>query len=210
MIREAFLEAAEAALALVRDHAVTSRWQEPSALPGMTVGGLVAHLVWQVIRADEVLAADPPTHAPIDVLEHYRRSAWVGGDLESEANLAIRDTGEAHAAAGPEQVADSAGATLERVRARLVDEPADRLVALPWAGWALTLDDFLLTRTMELVVHADDLVASVGLATPEMPAAATDATIQLLAAVAAQRHGPYPLIRALTRAERAPSSILAF
>lgn len=210
MIREAFLEAAEVAQTLVRDLAVTSRWQDPSALAGMTVGGLAAHLAWQVMRADEVLASDPPTHPPIDVLEHYRRSAWVGGDLESEANLTIRESGEAQAAAGPEQVADSAEAVLARVRTRLVDAPAERLVELLWAGWALSLDDFLLTRTMEIVVHSDDLAVSVGLATPEMPAVATDATIQLLAAVAAERHGPYPLIRALTRAERAPASILAF
>jgi hypothetical protein len=49
-----------------------------------------------------------------------------------------------------------------------------------------------------------------GRATPKVPAAATDAVIGLLAAVAARRHGPVSVIRALTRAERAPGSIAAF
>ena len=42
-------------------------------------------------------------------------------------------------------------------------------VFIPWHGWALTTDDFLVTRSMELVVHSDDLAASVGLPTPDFP-----------------------------------------
>lgn len=63
---------------------------------------------------------------------------------------------------------------------------------------------------MELVVHLDDLAVRVGVPTPEVPAAATDAVIGLLAALAARRHGAVPVIRALTRAERAPESIAGF
>ena len=40
---------------------------------------------------------------------------------------------------------------------------------IPWQGWSLTAHDFLVTRLMEIVVHADDLAASVGLPTPEFP-----------------------------------------
>ena len=40
---------------------------------------------------------------------------------------------------------------------------------IPWQGWSLTAHDFLVTRLMEIVVHSDDLAASVGLPTPEFP-----------------------------------------
>jgi hypothetical protein len=63
---------------------------------------------------------------------------------------------------------------------------------------------------MELVVHIDDLAISVGIPTPELPAAATDAVIALLGALAARRHGPVAIVRALARAERVPSFIAAF
>jgi hypothetical protein len=71
------------------------------------------------------------------------------------------------------------------------------------------VNDFLLTRVMELVVHADDLAVSLGIATPPMPEAATEATIQLLSRIAAWRHGPLSVVRALARRERAPASIAA-
>ncbi len=40
---------------------------------------------------------------------------------------------------------------------------------LPQTGWALSLGDFLTTRTMELAVHMDDLAVSVGLPARELP-----------------------------------------
>jgi hypothetical protein len=58
-------------------------------------------------------------------------------------------------------------------------------------------------------VHADDLAVSLNLPTPPLPATATEATIQLLARLAAWRHGPLPVVRALARRERAPASIAA-
>ena len=80
---------------------------------------------------------------------------------------------------------------------------------LPQAGWGLTLDDFLTTRMLELAVHLDDLAVSVGIATPELPDAAFDPVLILLARLAAGRHGQAALLRALARAERAPAAINA-
>jgi hypothetical protein len=85
--------------------------------------------------------------------------------------------------------------------------PADRVVDL--GDWALTLDDFLLTRVLEVVVHADDLAVSLGVATPALPVAATDAAVELLARLAVWRHGPVAVVRALARRERAPDSVAA-
>jgi hypothetical protein len=63
---------------------------------------------------------------------------------------------------------------------------------------------------MELVVHGDDLAVSVGVPTPVFPPAATEITLDLLVRVAAWRHGPVALVRALARRERAPETVAAF
>ena len=60
---------------------------------------------------------------------------------------------------------------------------------------------------MELVVHADDLACSVGLPTPEFPEEVTAPVVELLARLAVRRHGVTDVVRALSRAERAPASI---
>jgi len=90
--------------------------------------------------------------------------------------------------------------------AGLLRDPA---VAAAWQRPSV-LANMLLTRTMELAVHGDDLAASVGIATPELSPSAADAVIGLLARLATRRHGPTGIIRALTRAERAPTTIAAF
>ncbi|HEX6075208.1 MAG TPA: maleylpyruvate isomerase N-terminal domain-containing protein [Micromonosporaceae bacterium] len=210
MIRQVFLATAEVVLDLVRDRAVGTRWAEPSALPGFTTGGLAAHLAGQVTRADSVLRGLPSPDSAIALLDHYQRSDWVHSDRDSEINVAIRESGERHAEAGQHGVVELTGAALERLRQRLPTEPSGRVVELPWAGWCLTLDDFLITRIMEMVVHSDDLAVSVDVDTPRMPGDALDATIRLLAAVAARRHGALAVIRTFSRVERAPGSVAAF
>ena len=83
-------------------------------------------------------------------------------------------------------------------------------VLIPWQGWALTVRDWLVTREMEIVVHSDDLAASVGVPTPEFPESVVTPVLALLTAVAARRHGQTALVRALSRPQRAPSSVSAF
>ena len=60
---------------------------------------------------------------------------------------------------------------------------------LPWTGWALTLDDLLLTRMMEIAVHSDDLAVSVDLPTPAFPPRVFTPVLGLLTALAVERHG---------------------
>jgi hypothetical protein len=74
----------------------------------------------------------------------------------------------------------------------------------------LLLDDLLVTRMMELAVHSDDLAVSVGIATPALPERAVDTVIELLSRLAVRRHGPTAVLRALSRAERAPATVAAF
>ena len=44
-VRGLVVEAVDAAAALIASNEVAARWEEPSALSGMTVGALAAHLV---------------------------------------------------------------------------------------------------------------------------------------------------------------------
>ncbi|WP_220182723.1 hypothetical protein [Sphaerisporangium album] len=62
---------------------------------------------------------------------------------------------------------------------------------------------------MELAVHSDDLAVSVGVPTPPLDPGAVDTVIGLLSRLAVRRHGPVNVLRALSRAERAPALINA-
>ncbi len=81
---------------------------------------------------------------------------------------------------------------------------------MPWGPWPLTLADLLITRMMEIAVHDDDLACSVGRPTPALPDEVTDTVVVLLARLAVRRHGPVTVVRAFSRAERAPATVAAF
>ncbi len=206
----AFVEAAGSALALIRDPAVVDRWTEASALRGFTVGGLAAHLGSQVLSADRALHEPVPPVETVGLLDHYARSLWVGAPLDEGANAQILTGGEDAAGQGPQAVAVKVNEALARLTAALPAESGTRIVHLPWWSWSLSLDDLLVTRMMEIAVHSDDLAVSVGLPTPPLPAAVLEPVLDLLARLATRRHGATALLRAYSRAERAPASIAAF
>ncbi|MEU4585467.1 maleylpyruvate isomerase N-terminal domain-containing protein [Kitasatospora aureofaciens] len=209
--RADFLAAAGAAEALLRRTEVAEGWARPSALAQWSVGGLAGHLAYQVLCVPEVLAAPVPVEETVGLLEHYRRSRWVGAGVEAEINVRIRQGSEALGASGPAALSRRVSGTLAGLPAVLLGEDGRRPVRLPfWGAWSLTLDDLLATRTMELAVHADDLAVSVGALTPELPPGTAESVIVLLTRLAVRRHGQVSVLRALSRAERAPGSIAAF
>jgi hypothetical protein len=207
--RDGYLSAAGQALALLREPAVAAAWDKPSALAEMTVGGLAGHLAYQIFSVSPVLGEPPSGQAPIPLLEHYARAVWIAAPLDSEANAGIRARAEDIGADGASSLIERADAALAEQRAGLPGLPGDQAVFMPQVGWALSLDDFLTTRMMELAVHMDDLAVSVGLATPELPDNAFDPVLIMLTRLAARRHGQAALVRALARAERAPEAINA-
>jgi Mycothiol maleylpyruvate isomerase N-terminal domain len=209
-IRASYLAAADVAVRLLGDAAVAQRWTAPSVLPGMPVSALAGHLARQVFWVERLLVPRPGAELPISLLDHYARSAWAAADPDSEANAGIRRDAAAEAAPGAGALAARAADTAGRLSDVLASEPPDRVVLLPWGPWPLTLDDLLLSRLLEIAVHDDDLALSAGLPTPELPGDATDLVLALLARLAARRHGPTAVIRALSRAERAPPTIAAF
>jgi hypothetical protein len=212
-VRATFLQAAEYAAGLLADPAVAARWDDPSALADMSVGALAGHLARQVLLVRRQLtepAGVPETNAPISLLDHYDRVAWAGAGPQDEANVSIRRSSAAEAADGPARLAARTADAAGWLRGRLSAEPAERAVFLPWGPWALTLDDMLRTRTMEIAVHGDDLSCSADLGQAPVPDAVAEEAIALLTRLALRRHGPAAVLRALSRAERAPATIAAF
>jgi len=208
--RDGYLAAASIAAGLLAEAEVARQWDRGSALPAMPVSALAGHLARQIFNLEEVLAGGASAGMPISLTEHYARSGWVDAGLDDEPNVVVRTGGAAEAAAGPAALAARARDTLARLAARLPAEPPGLVILVPWGPWPLTLDDFLVTRMMEIAVHSDDLAHSVGLPTPLFPAEVADAVVVLLARLAARRHGAPAIIRAFSRAERAPEHIAAF
>jgi Mycothiol maleylpyruvate isomerase N-terminal domain len=207
---DSYLAAAAAATALLSEAAVAERWAAPSALPDMSVAALAGHLARQIFSVEALVAQDACDQRPISLLDHYARVTWIDAGLDDEPNVSVRRAGAAEAAEGPAALASRARGSTGRLRASLPGEPLDRVVVLPWGPWPLTLADLLTTRMLEIAVHGDDLAHSTGLPAPDLPADVTDTVVVLLARLAVRRHGPTAILRALSRAERAPAAFSAF
>lgn len=196
-----FLTAASISLRLTRRPEVSDYWREPSALPEMSVGALACHLGRQTVRAAELLPA-PTDVPPLDCADaHYRRAAWVTTTSPDDPPN-DRSTDDAEAALGPSALDDRVAKGLETVRALLASGDARAVVLIPWQGWSLRRDDFLLTRLLEIVVHAADLAVSVGVGTPEFPDEVFAPVRDLLVRLAVERHGQSAVISTLSRSER--------
>jgi hypothetical protein len=197
----AFPLAAAIALDLVQRREVGEQWLNPSVLPKMSIGALACHLGRQVVRAAALLpvATDIPPLECVD--DHYHRAAWVKSTSPDDPSN-DRSTDDAEAAFGAAALADRSAEGLETVRQLLAAGTASEVVPIPWQGWSLRRDDFLLTRMLEIVVHADDLARSLGVRTPEFPAEAFAPVRDLLVRLAVDRHGQSAVIGALARSER--------
>ena len=201
-VRDPYLEAAARAAALLHDPRVASAWDGESVLAGMTVGALAGHLARSVLQVEWFLDG-PLDHGnePTTAVTYYARIVDAP-DPGSALNRGVRARSQESAAAGAAAVASDTAAALDRLRARLPQEPADRRVAiLHRPGEEMLLDEYLRTRCVELAVHTDDLALSVG-ADVRAPDPATAVAINLLVAAAAERHGRLAVLHALSRRER--------
>jgi hypothetical protein len=205
----AVLRAVDSLVELVSAPAVAASWEGESALPGMSVGGLARHLVSQPECAVEFLQISPPPGTnTLWLMDYYDRVDWLHAAVDAPENTSIRD--DFNELSGPGH-ADSVD-ILRRARADLPAALAGAGPAtyVPWQDCALHVDDFLACRLLEIVVHADDLAASVGVPTPQFEKDALDPVVALLATLSVRRRGQDPVVRALARSERAEGSVSAF
>ncbi|MFN2587990.1 MAG: maleylpyruvate isomerase N-terminal domain-containing protein [Actinomycetota bacterium] len=199
-VARAFLDAGRVAAELIARPEVGAGWDGPSALPELTVRGLTGHLLRATVSVEAYLNRDEPDGQPIGAAAYYLQ-AVDEPDIHSPLHRAIRQRGEEQAAPGYESVRDEAFGMLDRLETRLDAEPAGRKVRV-YKDFVLLLDDYLVTRVIELVVHVDDLAASVGAAAPPLPRDATRIAIDALVEMARLKHGDLAVLRALTRRER--------
>jgi len=206
-IRALFCEAAEATTPLLAEPTLVERFDGPSALAEFTVRGLAGHLLRAMTSVETYLdrpgpdAGSKAAAAVISAATYYAKVMGTATDINSDLHRSVRQRGVEAAPGPPGEFAGVWAEAVDRIRGRLAAEPAGRSVQV-YGDLVLALDDYLITRLVELVVHADDLAASLGVAPPPMPTAATGLAIATLVEVARVHHGDAAVLRALTRRER--------
>ena len=194
-IRAAFLQAATEAASLVGRRDLGDKWNEPSTLEGLEIGHLAGHLARAVLTVHWYLDMPEPDPPTMSAGEYF---ASITGEIESEANVAIRERAVEASRGGWARLYLDVGNALDHLRRRLPDERADHRI--PAGGGALLVDEYLRTRIVELVVHIGDLCRSLGIDTPDMPDA-TRIAIGVLLDTALARHGETAVLHALSRRE---------
>ncbi|WP_165942756.1 maleylpyruvate isomerase N-terminal domain-containing protein [Micromonospora sp. KC721] len=205
-----FLATAAVVSALLHDSRLADRWTQPSALRDFRISGLAGHLGRAVFNVERYL--DAPVPAGVDQIDAVRYFLTAGDPQagpEDPTQRHIRARGEQAAGTGATDLADRFDAARARLEPRLADLPSEHPV-LVFDRWAMPLDQCLITRLIELAVHLDDLAVSLGVPTPDIPDEAADVVVTTLARIARAHHGTVPLLRALSRRERAPGVITAF
>jgi uncharacterized protein (TIGR03083 family) len=211
MTVDPYLSAARTAGELLRSPVLAERWDAPSALADFRISGLAGHLGRGVFSLEQYLAAELPQDVPpIDAVTYLATiTTELGADPSAEGNTMVRDRGEADAAAGPQDLADRYDAAVARLAGTLPGLTGD-LTVLMIGRFVVPLHECLITRMIELLVHADDLAVSLGVPTPDFDDRAADLVVGALAGAARRRHGTLPVLRALSRSERATAPISAF
>lgn len=199
-MRAQFLAGARVVLEAVQDPDVVVRWDDPSVLEGQTVASVVGHLargsVWVV---EDYLTAEPPD-GPADFESAADYFATVVDRLTPQDHRRIRNRGAAVADVGYEGVVEHLIGAIDRLSDRLSTETPDRLISV-YGGLVMALDDYLLTRIVEQVVHLDDLARSLGREAWPNPPDADALTLACAVEIGRRRLGGPAMIRALFRSD---------
>jgi len=198
------ISSSAAAAELVASPAVAKRWDEPSALEGMTVGALSADLV----RATGATLAyldrtDPATRPQGELLT---KVTYFHAAIDSPIHERIKEVSADEASAGADGVAARAREVAEELATRLPVEPEDRLIGA-LGDRMLLLDDFCRTRMIEIGMHIDDLAHSVDVPTPDLGSDVTGEVIDIVVGIARHMQGDWSVIHALARAERSDGDV---
>lgn len=208
MIIENYLTTARVAATLLRAPEVAERWTQPSALAEFRISGLAGHLAAAAFRVSESLSAPVPAEPLVDAAEYFARAGSPSDPLDAPRHEGVRRLGESTAVDGPAALASRFDAAIAELDVVLPGLPVDRPVF--GVRSVLRLDQWVLTRLVELVVHIDDLAVSVGVPTPVLAAEASDLVITTLARIAVRHHGAVAVVRSLSRRERVSSPVVAF
>jgi uncharacterized protein (TIGR03083 family) len=203
-----YFEVAECAADLLDDPETAKRWDEPSALEGLSVGGLVAHIGMGPRYILVLLDGPEVGGAPVVGIGQYV-AAFKMDSFDADIHRYIRDKAAHSASYGPDRTRARFRESIAALRDRLGGEPGDRILDMrPTLPWAITLADRIRLQTFDLVVHLDDLAISLGRSGAEAPKGASTVAIDAMLEAARSQHGDRAVIRALSRRERSPDEIL--
>ncbi|QGQ20206.1 hypothetical protein GC089_14605 [Cellulomonas sp. JZ18] len=205
--RSVYRKGVDVAVGLVGSEAVADAWDAPSALVGMTVGELAAHLARSVLQVEWYLDGPLTPDAPLVTAVAYYGDLTGTAEPTSELNTGVRERSAQTAAHGRDALVAAVVAASDRLRERLPHEPADRRLTVGHRGHTLLLDEYLRTRCVELAVHTEDLALSVG-SDVRAPASTTAVAVDVLVGAARHRHGDVEVLHALSRRERATTDAL--
>lgn len=197
--RNAYLDSYRALRPLAESEELADRWDSESVLRDFSVRGLAGHLIartgWAVL---DYLDATPPADAePVEAAGYYATVLPRMGRAENEM---VRTRGEEAVPDGPQGLLARYEKALEGLTI-LDSEPDDRLVTV-FGGVVMRLDDYLVTRICEILIHADDLALSLEVEPPAFPRAAWDLALEHLLAVARLTHGDRAVLMGFARRER--------
>ena len=198
-IRTLVVEAVEAATDLVARPTIATRWDEPSALAGMTVGALAAH----------TLRAAGATIAYLDRTDPDQRSegelltavTYFHAAIDSPIHDRIKEVSADESGIGHLATVERFESLVGDLRDRLAAEPADRLIAA-LGGRMMSLDEFCRTRLIEVLTHLDDLAASADEERPPTDPESIAIVNDILVGIARHLRGDWTVMRALSRIER--------
>ena len=126
-VRGLVVEAFDAAAELIAGGEVAARWDEPSALSGMTVDALAAHLVRAAGATLAYLDRTDPTARPDGAL--LTPVTYSQAAIDSPIHERITEVSALEAAAGPDELVAHCARVASEMRIRLAAEPEERIPA---------------------------------------------------------------------------------
>jgi hypothetical protein len=197
-VRSAFLDTLRCVVAAIGSEAVAARWDDATVVPPYLVGQLLGHMYNAAAATERYLDAEPPVAPPAPPALYFAREP--SAEHAAAVNAGIRDRAARVSERGAAALTLDAAALHERLSARLATESDERVVAV-MGDIILTLDGYLQSRIVELIVHLDDLAVTLG-TDFQPPEAAIAIAVSYLVDVCRVRNGDLAVLRALSRRER--------
>lgn len=160
----------------------------------------MGHLLRATTAVVTYLEQPSPRDAPIAAPEYYA-TILATSDIDDPLHVGIRDRAYWESVRGPVALLSDWNDSVSALTDHLRSEPEQRTLSVA-GDLVMFLDDYLVTRLVEAVVHSDDLAMGVRVATPIFPARAMELIFDHLLEVARLRHGDLAVLRAFTRKER--------
>ena len=132
------------------------QWSRPTRCEPWNTAELLAHITGTASRLTRMLETEPPPEATVTAAGYYRPDTR----FEPEATSHRIDEGIANAKPGGPAVAATFNETWRSVADRCHNASPGRLVTTRYDD-AMTLEDYLTTRVVEVAVHGIDLADAV-------------------------------------------------